>query len=227
MKTWIEFFQKEEKLVYFQKLKAFIENEYKTKVIYPPFDLIFKAFELTPFDKTKVIIIGQDPYYNEGQAMGLCFSVPSDVKIPKSLINIYKEMSLEYKEEVIQDGDLSYLANQGVLLLNASLTVEKGKPMSHKNKGYEILLSHILSALDEDNNPKVFMLWGNYAKNLKNQIKNPLHLVLESAHPSPLSAHQGFFHNNHFKMANKYLKEHGREEIYWIKNHYIEKENLL
>ena len=220
MKTWDEFFKKEKELDYFQKLIAFIDQEYKTKIIYPPYQLIFKAFELTPLEETKVVIIGQDPYYNEGEAMGLSFSVPKDIKVPKSLKNIFQELSYEYGEEVIQDGDLTYLAKQGVLLLNASLTVERKRPMSHSKVGYEILLSHILKELDESDNPIVFMLWGNYARSLKEKIHNKKHLVLESPHPSPLSAYHGFFHNNHFKTANEFLKENNRKEICWIKKYY-------
>lgn len=223
MMFWKDFFEQEKQRDYYKKLHAFVEQEYKTKTIFPPYSLILNAFRLTPFEKTKVIIIGQDPYYRKGQAMGLCFSVPPGVDVPPSLVNIFKEIAMEYKENIVQDGDLTYLAEQGVLLLNASLTVEEGKPMSHSSIGYDQLLSHVLYELNKDSRPKVFLLWGGFAKKLKDQITNPCHLILESAHPSPLSAYQGFFGNNHFQKTNAFLKSHGREEIEWIKKHYFEK----
>lgn len=219
--NWKLFFDNEMKKPYFEELKDFVENEYKTKIIYPKKELIFNAFKLTPFENVKIVIIGQDPYYNPCQAMGLAFSVPSGVKIPKSLANIYKEIGNEFHQEIIQDGDLEYLAKQGVLLLNTILTVEKGKPLSHKNKGYEILNASILKALNDDNSPKVFMLWGNNAKKFKSFISNKKHLVLEANHPSPLSAYHGFFNCNHFIKANDFLRMNHLSEIKWIKEQLI------
>ena len=215
--TWKDFFEREKQLVYFQDLMDFVNEEYKNKVIYPPKDLIFNAFDKTPFDKVKVVLMGQDPYINENQAMGLAISVPKSSSIPPSLKNIYKEIGNEYDITISQDGDLSYLAEQGVLLLNTTLTVESGKSLSHAGKGYETLTRHIIERLDLDNNPKVFILWGSNARKLKNYINNKKHLVLESAHPSPLGAYKGFFGNNHFIKTNEFLKSHNIEEINWIK----------
>ena len=162
--TWKDFFEREKQLVYFQDLMDFVNEEYKNKVIYPPKDLIFNAFDKTPFDKVKVVLMGQDPYINENQAMGLAFSVPKSSSIPPSLKNIYKEIGNEYDITISQNGDLSYLAEQGVLLLNTTLTVEAGKSLSHAGKGYETLTRHIIERLDLDNNPKVFILWGGNAR---------------------------------------------------------------
>ena len=216
--NWNEFFSNEKKLMYFSNLLNFIEEEYKTKEIYPPKELIFNAFKLTPFECVKVIILGQDPYFNENQAMGLAFSVPSGEKLPPSLKNIYKEIENEFNVDLSdQDGDLTYLAKQGVLLLNTTLTVEKGKPLSHAKVGYEHLIRHIIEKLNLDNNPKVFILWGGHAKKFSSLIKNKKHLVLESAHPSPLGAYKGFFDNNHFIKCNEFLKTNNKEEIKWYK----------
>lgn len=215
--TWESFFEEENKLDYYIALKEKIMNEYREYTIYPPYDLIFNAYKLTPFDNCKVVILGQDPYHNPSQAMGLAFSVPEGIKIPPSLVNIYKEIELEYGEKPSQNGDLTYLAKQGVLLLNAYLTVRENKPMSHKGYGYETLLEHTLMKLDEDDNPKVFILWGGPAKKMMKVLKNPNHLVLTSVHPSPLSAYNGFFGNNHFKLTNEFLKSNNRTEINWIK----------
>lgn len=214
---WNTFFEEEKKLVYFNDLIKFIDDEYKTKIIYPKKDLIFNAFKLTPFKDVKVVLIGQDPYFNENQAMGLAFSVPEGEKLPPSLVNIYKEIENEYNVKLNQNGDLTYLAKQGVLLLNTTLTVEAHKPLSHKDKGYEILIRHVLEKLNIDNSPKVFILWGNNAKKFKSIIYNKNHLVLESAHPSPLGAYKGFFGNNHFIKTNDFLINNGLELINWYK----------
>lgn len=216
--TWQEFFDKEKNLPYYKDLMDFVNNEYSLKIIYPPKELIFNAFDQTPFDNVKVVLIGQDPYINENQAMGLAFSVPSSSPLPPSLKNIYKEIENEYKKKMNQDGDLTYLAKQGVLLLNTTLTVEKGVSLSHANKGYEVLIRHIIEKLDLDNNPKVFILWGGNAKRLKKHINNKHHLILESAHPSPLGAYKGFFGNNHFILTNEFLKNNNLKEINWYKN---------
>ena len=217
--SWKDFFEKEKGKAYFRKLEEFLDNEYKNKVIYPPRDLVFNAFSLCPLDKIKVVIIGQDPYHEPGQAMGLSFSVPSTCKVPPSLKNIYKEIEDDCNEIFFnKDGDLTYLANQGVLLLNSILTVEQGKPLSHNIKEYEELYHNILKELDELDYPLVFMLWGGNAKKQSVYLKNPKHLVLCANHPSPLSANRGgFFGCKHFLKANQFLIQNGIEPIIWTK----------
>ena len=217
-KSWKEFFDQERVVPYYCELKKKVDLEYQNNVCYPPYELILNAFKLTPFDKVKVVIMGQDPYHNPNQAMGLSFSVPNGEILPPSLKNIYKEIENEYGVKMVNNGDLTYLAQQGVLLLNAILSVRKNSPLSHQNFGYEILIENVIRFLNEDNNPKVFILWGNSAKKIMKFINNPHHLVLTSAHPSPLSAYNGFFGNNHFKKVNEYLKEKGLEPINWINN---------
>ncbi|MGM9808871.1 MAG: uracil-DNA glycosylase [Bacilli bacterium] len=217
--SWKDFFEKEKEKAYFRKLEEFLVNEYKNKVIYPPRDLVFNAFSLCPLDKIKVVIIGQDPYHEPDQAMGLSFSVPSTCKVPPSLKNIYKEIEDDCNEIFFnKDGDLTYLANQGVLLLNSILTVEKGKPLSHNIKEYEELYHNILKELDALDYPLVFMLWGGNAKKQSVYLKNPKHLVLCANHPSPLSANRGgFFGCKHFSKANQFLTQNGIEPIIWTK----------
>ena len=217
--SWKDFFEKEKEKAYFRKLEEFLDNEYKNKVIYPPRDLVFNAFSLCPLDKIKVVIIGQDPYHEPEQAMGLSFSVPSTCKVPPSLKNIYKEIEDDCNEIFFnKDGDLTYLASQGVLLLNSILTVEKGKPLSHNIKEYEELYHNILKELDELDYPLVFMLWGGNAKKQSVYLKNPKHLVLCANHPSPLSANRGgFFGCKHFSKANQFLTQNGIEPITWTK----------
>ena len=217
--SWKDFFEKEKEKAYFRKLEEFLDNEYKNKVIYPPRDLVFNAFSLCPLDKIKVVIIGQDPYHEPEQAMGLSFSVPSTCKVPPSLKNIYKEIEDDCNEIFFnKDGDLTYLANQGVLLLNSILTVEKGKPLSHNIKEYEELYHNILKELDALDYPLVFMLWGGNAKKQSVYLKNPKHLVLCANHPSPLSANRGgFFGCKHFSKANQFLIQNGIEPIIWTK----------
>ena len=217
--SWKDFFEKEKEKAYFRKLEEFLDNEYKNKVIYPPRDLVFNAFSLCPLDKIKVVIIGQDPYHEPEQAMGLSFSVPSTCKVPPSLKNIYKEIEDDCNEIFFnKDGDLTYLANQGVLLLNSILTVEQGKPLSHNIKEYDELYHNILKELDELDYPFVFMLWGGNAKKQSVYLKNPKHLVLCANHPSPLSANRGgFFGCKHFSKANQFLTENGIEPIIWTK----------
>ena len=217
--SWKDFFEKEKEKAYFRRLEEFLDNEYKNKVIYPPRDLVFNAFSLCPLDKIKVVIIGQDPYHEPDQAMGLSFSVPSTCKVPPSLKNIYKEIEDDCNEIFFnKDGDLTYLANQGVLLLNSILTVEKGKPLSHNIKEYEELYHNILKELDELDYPLVFMLWGGNAKKQSVYLKNPKHLVLCANHPSPLSANRGgFFGCKHFSKANQFLIQNGIEPIIWTK----------
>ena len=217
--SWKDFFEKEKEKAYFRKLEEFLDNEYKNKVIYPPRDLVFNAFSLCPLDKIKVVIIGQDPYHEPGQAMGLSFSVPSTCKVPPSLKNIYKEIEDDCNEIFFnKDGDLTYLANQGVLLLNSILTVEQGKPLSHNIKEYDELYHNILKELDELDYPLVFMLWGGNAKKQSVYLKNPKHLVLCANHPSPLSANRGgFFGCKHFSKANQFLIQNGIDPIIWTK----------
>lgn len=215
-KSWKEFFDQERKLPYYLDLKNRVDFEYQNYVCYPPYNLILNAFKLTPFNQVKVVIMGQDPYHNPNQAMGLSFSVPKGEALPPSLKNIFKEIEVEFGKKMNNNGDLTYLANQGVLLLNALLSVRKNSPLSHQNFGYEILIENVIKFLNQDNRPKVFILWGNSAKKIMKFINNSRHLILCSAHPSPLSAYNGFFGNNHFIKVNEFLKENGLEEINWI-----------
>ena len=216
-KTWNEFFQSIQDKEYSINLHKFLDKEYENHICYPPRKLLFNAFKLTPLDKVKVVIIGQDPYHEPGQAMGLSFSVPSTVKVPPSLINIYKEIADEYDTTIdMSSGDLTYLAKQGVLLLNSILSVREHQPMSHNIKEYEMFFNDVLEVLDKQHHPIVFMLWGTSARKLKKLLHNPSHLILESVHPSPLSANRGgWFGNHHFSRANAYLQENGIAPINW------------
>lgn len=218
-KSWNEFFQSIQDKEYCINLHKFLDKEYENHICYPPRQLLFNAFKLTPLDKVKVVIIGQDPYHEPGQAMGLSFSVPSTVKVPPSLINIYKEISDEYDTTIdMSSGDLTYLAKQGVLLLNSILSVRAHLPMSHNIKEYEMFFNDVLEVLDKQHHPIVFMLWGNSARKLKKLLHNPSHLILESVHPSPLAAnHGGWFKNNHFRLANEYLKKNKIKPVDWIR----------
>lgn len=200
---------------YFKKIESFLDRAYKEKNIYPPRDEIFKALELSPYLETKVVILGQDPYYNHGQAQGLSFSVNRGVKLPPSLRNIYKEMETDLGIKPANSGSLISWAKQGVLLLNASLTVEEKKPNSHKSIGWQIFTDRIISVLNESENPLVFILWGNFAKSKKNLITNQRHMIIESAHPSPLSARHGFFGSKPFSKTNEFLKKNKIKEIDW------------
>jgi len=217
--SWDDFFKSLSSFSYFNQLQTFIDGEYKNHLCYPPKELIFNAFKLTPLNKVKVVVIGQDPYHNEGQAMGLAFSVNKDIVPPPSLMNIYKEIELEYHVVLDKtDGDLSYLSSQGVLLLNSILSVRSHEPMSHNNNLYQQFFIDILKELNSINRPLVYLLWGNSAKKYIRYLNNHKHLVLTSAHPSPLSANKGnWFYNNHFKLANEFLKNHGLKQINWIK----------
>ena len=218
-KTWTEFFQSIQDKEYCINLHKFLDREYENNICYPPRKLLFNAFKLTPLDKVKVVIIGQDPYHEPGQAMGLSFSVPETVKVPPSLINIYKEIADEYDTTIdMSSGDLTYLAKQGVLLLNSILSVRAHQPMSHNIKEYEMFFNDVLEVLDRQKHPIVFMLWGNSARKLKKLLHNPSHLILESVHPSPLAAnHGGWFKNNHFRLANEYLKKNKIKPVDWIR----------
>lgn len=218
---WNEFFENIQKKEYIQKLMKFVNEEYQTKVIYPLKENLFNAFKLTPLQDVKVVILGQDPYPNPNQAMGLAFSVPEGIKLPPSLKNIYKEIISEFNLSIDlpQSGDLTYLAQQGVLLLNPYLTVVAGKPLSHKIKEYDYLFKDIMLKLNSLDKPIVFMLWGNNAKKHHKYLTNEKHMVLETAHPSPLSANQGgWFGSNCFLKANEFLKENNLNEIKWIKD---------
>ena len=216
-KTWNEFFKKLQNEEFCLKLNDFLNKEYRDYTCYPPRELLFNAFRLTPLDKVKVVIIGQDPYHEPGQAMGLSFSVPEGIKVPPSLVNIYKEIAQEYDCKMnFSSGDLTYLANQGVLLLNSILSVRAHQALSHNIEEYRQFLASVLEVLDKQTTPIVFMLWGGPARKLKGYLHNPSHLILECIHPSPLAAnHGGWFGNNHFKKANQYLHDHGVKEINW------------
>jgi len=217
--TWNDFFKEISNKEYAGKLNKFLDKEYSSFICYPPREMLFNAFKLTPLDKVKVVIVGQDPYHEPNQAMGLSFSVNKGVKVPPSLINIYKEIEQEYGVQFNKsDGDLTYLAKQGVLCLNAILSVRAHQPMSHDNDEYKMFFNDVFELLDKQTQPIVFMLWGGPARKLKKYLHNPSHLILESVHPSPLSAiHGGWFGNNHFKKANEYLSTNGAETIDWIK----------
>ena len=219
-KTWNEFFKKLQNEEFCLKLNDFLNKEYRDYTCYPPRELLFNAFRLTPLDKVKVVIVGQDPYHEPGQAMGLSFSVPKGIKVPPSLVNIYKEIAQEYNCKMnFASGDLTYLAKQGVLLLNSILSVRAHQAMSHNTNEYKMFLARVLEVLDKQTTPIVFLLWGGPARKLKGYLHNPSHLILECIHPSPLAAnHGGWFGNNHFTEANRYLREHGLSEINWLNN---------
>ncbi|MBU2913088.1 uracil-DNA glycosylase [Reichenbachiella agariperforans] len=213
--SWKEQLQKEFQKTYFQELTKFVKSEYKNHKVYPRPAYILNAFEFSPFDTTKVIIIGQDPYHGDGQAHGLCFSVNRDVKIPPSLRNIYKEIHDDVGTTIPTHGNLEHWAKQGVLMLNATLTVRAHTPGSHQNKGWETFTDAVIQTLSDQKENLVFLLWGAYAQKKGSIIDTSKHLVLESAHPSPFAAHRGFFGNRHFSKTNQYLKEKGLPEIYW------------
>ncbi len=200
---------------YFQTLRLFIHHEYRTKVIFPPAKQLFRCLELTPFSEVKVVLLGQDPYYRLGQAEGLCFSVPRGVPVPKSLQNIYRELQDDLGVTPPSHGHLSAWARQGVLLLNTVLTVEEGRPLSHKDHGWEIFTEHLIRALNADGRPKVFVLWGAEAGRKAEWITHPHHLVLRAPHPSPLAAHRGFFGSRPFSRINQFLQANGRDPIDW------------
>lgn len=212
---WNTLFYIEKQKDYFGNLMSFLEQEYKQFNIYPCREEIFNAFKITPLKNVKVVIVGQDCYHEEGQAMGLSFSVRDGVKIPPSLRNIYKELEAEGFHPDTSTGNLTKWAEQGVFLINSCLTVREHEPNSHSGKGWERFTDEVIKALSYDDNPKVFLLWGNYAQKKSSLIKNPKHLVLKSAHPSPLSASRGFFGNNHFISVNNFLKDKGLKEIKW------------
>ena len=215
---WQEFIDNETKQEYFQHLKQFLINEYDTKKIYPAKKDLFRCFDLTDFKDVKVVILGQDPYHGVNQAHGLCFSVNKGIKIPPSLVNIYKEIHNDIGCDIPSHGDLSKWASEGVLLLNTIMSVEDSKPMAHANKGWEIFTDRVIKKLNDDDTPKVFLLWGTPSRKKKNLITNSNHLILETVHPSPLSAYNGFFGCKHFSKTNEFLRQHGRKEINWDNN---------
>lgn len=200
---------------YFSTLTEFVRNEYKSHTIYPPAKLIFNAFDQCPFDKLKVVILGQDPYHGPGQAHGLCFSVNDGIDFPPSLRNIFKELQNDVGKEIPRNGNLTGWAKQGVLLLNATLTVRANQAGSHQNKGWEQFTDAVINKINEQKQHVVFILWGNYAISKAKFIDQYKHLVLSSVHPSPLSASRGFFGNRHFSRANEFLKLHSLEPVQW------------
>ena len=206
-----EEFEKE----YFRKMMDFVNGEYESKTIYPPYDDIFNAFKLTPLNEVKVVILGQDPYHEEGQAHGLAFSTPEGRPIPRSLKNIFKEISSEFSYPIPESGSLVKWAEQGVFLLNTVLTVEEGNANSHSKCGWQTFTDNVIKILDGQDQPIVFLLWGKQAEKKKELISNPNHLVLITSHPSPFSARRGFLGSNHFILANEFLKEKGAGEIDW------------
>ncbi len=213
--NWKQLIEQEKEYLYFYNLENFVEKERKEKVVFPKKEDVFKAFELTPFENVKCVIVGQDPYYNINQANGLAFSVNNGIKLPPSLVNIYKEAHDDVGIDIPNHGDLSSWAKEGVFLLNTILTVEEGKPLSHKNKGWEKFTLKVLKILNEDDEPKVFILWGKEAVGLKKIIDNPKHLIIESPHPSPLSSYRGFFGSKPFSKTNEFLMKNNRKTINW------------
>ena len=213
--SWKKVLQDEFEKPYFAQLTNFVREEYKTKKIFPPGNMIFSAFDHCPFDKVKVVIIGQDPYHNDGQAHGLCFSVNTGVDFPPSLINIFKEIERDLGKPTPTSGNLERWAEQGVLLLNATLTVQAHSAGSHQGRGWETFTDAVIRKVAEEKVHVVFMLWGNYAQQKGAVVDGQKHLVLKSVHPSPLSAYRGFIGCGHFSAANNYLIEKGLSPIHW------------
>lgn len=213
--SWKEVLAEEFKKPYFEKLVAFVKEEYSSKKVYPPAKQIFNAFNETPFDKVKVVILGQDPYHGEHQANGLAFSVSEGIRTPPSLVNIYKELESDLKKPAPKSGNLEAWAKQGVLLLNATLTVLAGSPGSHQHKGWEEFTDAVVQILNEKKQHLVFILWGSYAQKKGEHINRTKHLVLEAPHPSPFSADRGFFGSRPFSQTNAYLIMNDIEPINW------------
>jgi uracil-DNA glycosylase len=213
--SWAEKLTGEFEKPYFAELVNFVKSEYAHHKVFPPGKLIFNAFEHCPFNEVKVVILGQDPYHGPGQAHGLCFSVPDGVAFPPSLQNIFKEIKDDLGTPIPKSGNLERWANQGVFLLNATLTVEAHQAGSHQNKGWETFTDKVIRLLAEQRDNLVFMLWGTYAQQKGKFIDPNRHLVLQSVHPSPLSAHRGFFGNHHFSKANEYLTQSGKTPVNW------------
>ncbi len=212
--SWKPFLKSEFNKPYFKELAEFLHEAYETKTIFPPKQLVFSAFT-TDLNEVKVVILGQDPYHTPGAAEGLAFSVPASQPVPPSLVNIYKEIDSDIGRHANPSGSLRNWQKQGVLLLNTILTVEAHRPKSHSGKGWEIFTTEVIKYLNEERPHLVFMLWGRDARNKAELIDGSKHLILESPHPSPLSAHYGFFGNRHFSKCNDFLKQNGLEEIVW------------
>ncbi|HQB52059.1 MAG TPA: uracil-DNA glycosylase [Bacteroidales bacterium] len=212
---WKEKLSGEFEKEYFRTLTEFVREEYRTRQVFPPGNKIFNAFDLCPFDRVRVVIIGQDPYHNYGQAHGLCFSVTDGTEFPPSLVNIFKELNRDLGVPVPESGNLERWAAQGVLLLNAILTVRAHQALSHQNRGWEKFTDAAISALNRDRENLVFLLWGAYAQNKGASIDESKHLVLRTVHPSPLSASRGFFGCSHFSRCNQWLVARGMEPIQW------------
>ncbi len=214
--SWYAVLQSQFEAPYFAELKAFLVAERQQHTCYPPGSLIFNAFDSTPFDKVKVVILGQDPYHEPGQAMGLCFSVPQGIQVPPSLVNIIKEINADLGTQIpVSCGNLSGWAQQGVLLLNATLTVRAHQAGSHQRHGWETFTDAAIQALSQQRSGLVFLLWGSYAIAKKSLIDSTKHCILTAPHPSPLSAYRGFFGCRHFSQANNYLAAHGQQPIDW------------
>ena len=213
-KSWYDLLKSEFDKPYFKELQKFLDSEYSHYEIYPSNDKIFNAINHVPLEKIKVVIIGQDPYHEPRQAQGLSFSVPEDVEIPPSLVNIMKEIEADLNIKCLKNGNLERWANQGVLLLNTVLTVRRGQANSHKDKGWEKITRKIIEIVGKREEPLVFLLWGSYAQSYSDLIASQ-HLVLKAPHPSPLSAYRGFFGCKHFSKCNEFLINHGKEPINW------------
>ncbi len=213
--SWKNILWEEFQSTYFSELKAFLVEETQTKTIFPPGKQIFSAFSFTPFDRVKAVILGQDPYHGTGQAHGLCFSVPPGIRQPPSLVNIFKELNADLGIPIPEHGSLETWADQGVLLLNATLTVRSGQAGSHQNKGWETFTDSVISKISQLKTGVVFLLWGRYAQAKEALVDGEKHLVLKAAHPSPFSAYNGFFGCRHFSKANEYLEQQGLEAINW------------
>ena len=213
---WTEIIDKEREKPYYKKLKTKIDEAYATQTVFPKQEDIFNAFKLTPFEKIKIVILGQDPYHGDNQAMGLAFSTPKEIKNPPSMVNIFKEIREDIGvDSVASDGDLSIWAGQGVLLLNTILTVEKANPKSHENYGWEQFTDTIIKTISDQKEHVVFLLWGAPAIKKSTLIDSTKHLILTAPHPSPLSSYRGFFGCKHFSKANGYLTLHEKEPIAW------------
>ncbi len=213
--NWDQLLKEEYEKTYFQDLMKFVKEEFKNKTIYPKQNEVFNAFRYTDFDQVKVVILGQDPYHGPNQAEGLSFSVKDEVLKPPSLQNIFKELESDLGIPFPEHNSLKNWAKQGVLLLNAVLTVEEHKPTSHKEKGWETFTDDVIKIINEKETPVVFILWGSYARNKRSLITNPIHYIIESPHPSPFSARNGFFGSKPFSKTNEFLKKNGIKEIDW------------
>jgi uracil-DNA glycosylase len=215
--SWEQFFKAEQSEQYTKELQTFLDEEYANNTIYPPRQMMFSAFKMTPLDCVKVVILGQDPYHEPSQAMGLSFSVAKGIPLPMSLINIYKEIESDLRVKMDYScGDLSGWARQGVLLLKAFLSVRRVEPLSHRHPGYVQFFEHVLTILNELEQPIVFLLWGSFARGYRRLLDNPRHLILESVHPSPLAANRGgWFGKRHFSQTNEFLSRHHLEPIDW------------